>query len=153
MASRLLTAGLFFLSTCAWANPANLARSFEKPLPKKFECIVDAYNMGQVIPDATLRQMMVLQEDGDSMTFNLYGQKPNFEVFVQYYKSEIEDDHLALERVQIAINDLKKDTQEDYISSSLKKMMYMVELDGVYTDLNGANIPFQTVSVECSPVE
>lgn len=147
----LILTGLF-ISQFSFANPASTARGANEGTSlKNLNCIVEAAYQGEILPETSLNGSMILKEDGESIRINLFGNDPQFEVLVQYYRSEMEDDGSIHERIEIAIADLKKDIQEDYISSKVKSLMFVTSLSGSYYDNSGAQKTFDTVMVECHP--
>lgn len=137
MTSRLMILAGLIVSQFSYAGTLN--------------CMVEAAYKGQIIPESSLTGSMALKEDGESIRVNLYGNDPQYEVMVQYYRSETEDDGSVHERIEIAIADLKKDIQEDYISSKVKSLMFVTALDGTYVDNSGGQKPFDTLMIECHP--
>lgn len=144
-----ILAGLLFSQFALAANANEEIREI-KPATT-LTCTVDAVANGEILQDASFTGSMLLQEDGQFIHTNLLGDDPQYEVLVQYYRSEMEDDGSIHERIEVAISDLKKDIQEDYISSKVKSLMFVSALPGTYTDSQGNKKLFDTVIVECHP--
>lgn len=137
-----------FLSSTALANPAQ--PSSAEAMSRTLTCQIEAGYEGQIIEDSRVIASMTLNEDGQEIRAGIFGTDPQYEVLIQYYLSEMEDDKAPHERIEVAINDTKKGVQEDYISSKLKSMMYISALEGSY-DRQGRQQKFDTITIECHP--
>lgn len=153
MVSRLSLLGALYLSPLALANPGILAApSGDLISPRVLSCMVDIAANGSPVTEASQTQTMELKKDGQSMTFKLFGDQAEYEILVQYYRSEIEEGQQSVhERIEIAVNDLKKNIQEDYVSSKVKSILFMSELSGTYVDSKKTPVAYDALSIECHP--
>lgn len=138
-----ILAGLLF-SQFAFSNTNEVGEI--KPA-KTLTCTVDAVSNDEILPDISFTGRMLLEEDGQSIQTNL----SQYEVLIQYYRSEMEDDGSIHERIELAISDTHNDVQEDYLSSKVKSLMYVSALPGTHTDHQGNKKPFDTIIIECHP--
>ncbi len=152
MSLRLLAFGLILSSQFAFANPGAKARLDAGKItpPRSLDCVIEAGFEGKALTETRLQASMELNEE-NSMRAVLFGNDHQYEVLVQYYRSEIEDDGTVHERIEVAINDIKNEIQEDYISSKVKSLLYVTSLSGSYYDNTGMKMPFDALTIECHP--
>jgi hypothetical protein len=118
-----------------------------------YTCEMEVGLQGQVLEETTMSATLLLEKDGDSMTMRLPQSDATFEVLVQYYRSDKEDDGTANERIQIGINNLQTNEQEDYISSKIKPLLHVTELAGSFKNAQDRVQKFDSITVQCYPEE
>lgn len=157
MTSNLFKLSLLSLAVSSpfcWATAASQARELstmaEAPAVS-YTCEMEVGREGQVLQETTMSATLLLDQDGDAMTMKLAQTDATFEVLVQFYKSVIEDNGIANQRVQIAVNNLKTGEQEDYISTKIKPLLYVTELNGTFKDQNNNVQNFDSLTLQCAP--
>lgn len=142
------------------SNTAQMAEATSKELMSKrtgelVTCATDLAKDGEIIQVANQNGQKIFSQDGDQITFSISDADPKLEVLIKYYRSDIEDDGLPEKRIEVLINNVSKQTQEDYLSSKLKSFLYITETDGVYNykqenSNDSYQFEFDAINVECS---
>lgn len=141
LATSLASLALVSQFSFATGMSASDAGTLEAVQTKKMVCEVSILDKDQQ-ETSVFKGEMLLKEDGETLETPV----GSYSVLIQYYLSKAQEDGLANERIEVAINSERQ--QEDYINSSAKPIVFLSSLAGL---IPATGQEFIGILIDCTP--